>query len=207
MYGGTQAISIHVPREGHDNAPFCLSAKAYDFNPRAPRGARLIFADIDFIKPVFQSTCPARGTTAARSSHNRHYAFQSTCPARGTTDRPFMYDMLERPFQSTCPARGTTYPVAANINPDTDFNPRAPRGARQAATGRTMTAGVFQSTCPARGTTVSLHGLGAYAVISIHVPREGHDHRHLAVTPSAIEFQSTCPARGTTPPRRRGYRG
>ena len=36
-----QIISIHVPREGHDvTAPIAPKPTA-DFNPRAPRGARL----------------------------------------------------------------------------------------------------------------------------------------------------------------------
>ena len=34
------AISIHVPREGHDNSYHQDSKRLQDFNPRAPRGAR-----------------------------------------------------------------------------------------------------------------------------------------------------------------------
>ena len=34
--------------------------------------------------------------------------------------------------------------------------------------------------------------------ISIHVPREGHDHIILAKIINISQFQSTCPARGTT---------
>ena len=34
--------------------------------------------------------------------------------------------------------------------------------------------------------------------ISIHVPREGHDHRHQYRGGETLKFQSTCPARGTT---------
>ena len=33
----------------------------------------------------------------------------------------------------------------------------------------------FQSTCPARGTTVKEVARAGVGVISIHVPREGHD--------------------------------
>ena len=57
------AISIHVPREGHDyrwkNLPCSLS----NFNPRAPRGARLSLEKSTLLAVEFQSTCPARGTT------------------------------------------------------------------------------------------------------------------------------------------------
>ena len=65
-------ISIHVPREGHD---FLLT--------HCIRGAR-----------IFQSTCPARGTTyvVEATGHARGVVFQSTCPARGTTRRQ-MYSL------------------------------------------------------------------------------------------------------------------
>ena len=40
-YAG-RAISIHVPRTGHDKAAFAdISPKTANFNPRAPYGARL----------------------------------------------------------------------------------------------------------------------------------------------------------------------
>ena len=35
---------------------------------------------------VFQSTCPARGTTYVTENTGIGMGFQSTCPARGTTD-------------------------------------------------------------------------------------------------------------------------
>ena len=39
-----QAISIHVPREGHDYTLFIVTSNCFTyFNPRAPRGARLVF--------------------------------------------------------------------------------------------------------------------------------------------------------------------
>ena len=56
-------ISIHVPREGHD-----------------VKGSGLDPADV-----LFQSTCPARGTTQSADIRAGKFEFQSTCPARGTT--------------------------------------------------------------------------------------------------------------------------
>ena len=39
----------------------------YDFNPRAPRGARPQSSKMyEMSRMSFQSTCPARGTTKAR---------------------------------------------------------------------------------------------------------------------------------------------
>ena len=56
----------------------------------------------------------------------------------------------------------------------------------------------FQSTCPARGTTN--YGVIDWdtVIISIHVPREGHDILGVRKDRRQQEFQSTCPARGTT---------
>ena len=56
-------ISIHVPREGHDGR--CISGRQQrrHFNPRAPRGARPNICQPFFCTTLFQSTCPARGTT------------------------------------------------------------------------------------------------------------------------------------------------
>ena len=56
-------ISIHVPREGHDCHSPTTSAAQYYFNPRAPRGARLAVMMDEEAAGIFQSTCPARGTT------------------------------------------------------------------------------------------------------------------------------------------------
>ena len=55
------------------------------------------------------------------------------------------------------------------------FNPRAPRGARQQILVNRRGDSIFQSTCPARGTTRRLLVRCLVRLISIHVPREGHD--------------------------------
>ena len=151
--GLPQAISIHVPREGHDGCRGYGGKQARYFNPRAPRGARLDEAFFETDPDGFQSTCPARGTTiglrlktlsdlyfnprAPRGARQFFEAtkkfptiFQSTCPARGTTPGYPGLTGETRLFQSTCPARGTT----------------ADRWGVAHADG-------FQSTCPARGTT------------------------------------------------------
>ena len=80
-------------------------------------------------------------------------------------------------FQSTCPARGTT----------------------EASDGHYETQ-PFQSTCPARGTTAWHIVAAENLVISIHVPREGHD--SISTTPRATRshFNPRAP-RGARPVR------
>ena len=88
--------------------------------------------------------------------HRRLTKFQSTCPARGTTLLSAIRRQNPAIFQSTCPARGTTPCHNAQQRPrKAYFNPRAPRGARRV--------------CALSNFTVAI-------CISIHVPREGHDH-------------------------------
>ena len=124
-------------------------------------------------------------------------------------------------FQSTCPARGTTRVRIKRSLTSRHFNPRAPRGARHKISRQNEHQQQFQSTCPARGTTmiqtpcahkilISIHvpreghddkykkKYIKRVKISIHVPREGHDPRFNYGQPDREQFQSTCPARGTT---------
>ena len=88
---------------------FVMTGSATNFNPRAPRGARLATTELLPYASTFQSTCPARGTTGVDEAKDfDKFVFQSTCPARGTTDWMEPEDNGDREFQSTCPARGTT---------------------------------------------------------------------------------------------------
>ena len=61
--------------------------------------------------------------------------------------------LIHLQFQSTCPARGTTKRVYYYIWSISYFNPRAPRGARP----------------------FDIETTNIPEIISIHVPREGHD--------------------------------
>ena len=187
-----------MPREGHDSTICSYGIQRHNFNPRAPRGARLRHIEIAEHLVSFQSTCPARGTTTYSTMLYLTRSFQSTCPARGTTRGTGKtygafaisihvpregHDIEPLPlirgvalFQSTCPARGTTYATLPQKHHLPHFNPRAPRGARHLVTD-------------------VLHYTGD---ISIHVPREGHDCIPTSTARAAKLFQSTCPARGTT---------
>ena len=79
------AISIHVPREGHDR-PLEGCDEGLFISIHVPReGHDLSTARSGSSVSLFQSTCPARGTTDYLSPIAHRQAFQSTCPARGTT--------------------------------------------------------------------------------------------------------------------------
>ena len=56
-------ISIHAPREGSDGQSLHRSACRLYFNPRPPRGERLIIVGNSSTSDTFQSTPPARGAT------------------------------------------------------------------------------------------------------------------------------------------------
>ena len=146
---------------------------------------------------TFQSTCPARGTTASAYAQDKGHGFQSTCPARGTTPS-VRAKPLSLVFQSTCPARGTTrcslpgtyYQRQISIHVPREghdlissaiyansslFQSTCPARGTTAIPLSSVESWLFQSTCPARGTTKRIAPFSANIAISIHVPREGHD--------------------------------
>ena len=79
-------ISIHVPREGHDRTFDSLPADKRAISIHVPReGHDCAIVFMFRLLVLFQSTCPARGTTAKICDDWFRDQFQSTCPARGTT--------------------------------------------------------------------------------------------------------------------------
>ena len=148
------SISIHAPLAGRDVLFFshaivdalfqstrplrgatarlaALPTIMSNFNPRAPRGARLDSMDTAVKRLQFQSTRPSRGATAgALLRLSRHLRFQSTRHSRGATTFPWH------------PPKNRGH-----------FNPRAPRGARLVPVTVAPSAPIFQSTRPSRGAT------------------------------------------------------
>ena len=123
-------ISIHAPRVGSDD-DFILQLPCLDdFNPRSPRGERLIRelfqmviraisihaprvgSDVVFLPDeletaTFQSTLPAWGATSFECQLSKPILFQSTLPAWGAT-RSSKQRLSQSKFQSTLPAWGAT---------------------------------------------------------------------------------------------------
>ena len=146
-------ISIHVPREGHDTSLMITRQQIFYFNPRAPRGAR-------------RRSLTLSGWTT--------YKFQSTCPARGTT-AAFGLFLAEHNYFNPRAPRGARHCSSSSTPRAENFNPRAPRGARRSARYRVSTSAANFNPRAPRGARPIRRHCSTSAAISIHVPREGHD--------------------------------
>ena len=214
------SISIHVPREGHDlaTAPH-PPPRLRNFNPRAPRGARPACQRTVLRRGLISIHVPREGhDKAAGFGRVADAIFQSTCPARGTTASRAGRKPRKRNFNPRAP-RGARHHLKTNLKGNLEisihvpreghdihnaayefqflnFNPRAPRGARPVKLYFTMSAFPFQSTCPARGTTNIFLPFCKYVTISIHVPREGHDGVAFVIQLSTIFISIHVPREG-----------
>ena len=103
------AISIHAPREGGDCLFVSLSCTLNHFNPRPPRGGRLLPLYRGGVQAIFQSTPPARGATSKT-------IYQ-------TDGQPYI--SIHAPREGGDPRYHWRPPEAVY------FNPRPPRGGRQ----------------------------------------------------------------------------
>ncbi len=79
-------ISIHAPLTGRDYSGMSISAWRFNFNPRAPYGARPLPKMAKITMITFQSTRPLRGATVGLRRSTPTLLFQSTRPLRGATD-------------------------------------------------------------------------------------------------------------------------
>ena len=177
LYSPLWFISIHVPREGHDTK-------------------MIVYV---FLPLVFQSTCPARGTThLLRLKVFSDIRFQSTCPARGTTKDYHRNKLHQYQFQSTCPARGTTIHgiIVYVVRCISIHVPREGHDCRPPSPAASTDP--ISIHVPREGHDLSGTNRGVDLTISIHVPREGHDAMPSESGLPRSAFQSTCPARGTT---------
>ena len=84
-------ISIHAPREGGDNLLSTQLIKESDFNPRPPRGGRLLFVSLSTSLLRFQSTPPARGATVDYCHCDGVFAISIHAPREGGDQDPDPY--------------------------------------------------------------------------------------------------------------------
>ena len=109
-------ISIHALREESDQGGAAAGKPVTDFNPRPPRGERLVFSRAARSLAVFQSTPSARRATPAR-------------PAESHDQRISIHALREESDSSD-----VAYSAIVE-----DFNPRPPRGGRRSLDGLTVT--------------------------------------------------------------------
>ena len=215
-------ISIHVPREGHDDQFAEFIGGVTQFQSTCPaRGTTDTYHD-NYLRFGISIHVPREGHDCAAllSLGVESHLFQSTCPARGTTrEAPGSAEVStyfnpraprgarrcreQRKLLGVCisihvPREGhdTTLPIP-HIATDY-FNPRAPRGARHIHRPQRAAIGYFNPRAPRGARQITTLPVKSLPVISIHVPREGHDIPGSPMYFLLRTFQSTCPARGTT---------
>ena len=196
-----------------------------NFNPRAPRGARLRSGDSFGRSGVFQSTRPSRGATVFHQKNYQQQGISIHAPLAGrdpTATSPPSFSTYFNPraprgarpnsniaaiifnlFQSTRPSRGATITATGVLGLSNNFNPRAPRGARRIWLPLTVILPEFQSTRPSRGATQYFKTETQPEPISIHAPRAGRDAVSETVIrqPKNFNPRAPCGARPALPNR------
>ncbi len=168
-------ISIHAPLVGRDRRCTGYACIHGNFNPRAPRGARLL----------------------QRKMYLRLAKFQSTRPSWGATRKGWRIGK-RNPISIHAPLVGRDKPSPHKRRTSRNFNPRAPRGARHVAALYPGVRAIFQSTRPSWGATRFAGALYAPRDISIHAPLVGRDTAICGNKNVTGKFQSTRPSWGAT---------
>ena len=101
-------ISIHAPREGGDGFGAMLGDALVDFNPRPPRGGRLLRSRHTMLSRLFQSTPPARGATFQHAAVSADAVISIHAPREGGDSFQYPSFALTGVFPSPPPARGAT---------------------------------------------------------------------------------------------------
>ena len=175
---------------------------ANDFNPRAPRGARLI-ERVNYCCLINISIhVPREGhdrVNQALAKQKKDY-ISIHVPREGHDLRDKGVRNREQYISIHVPREGHDALSSAILSSlFIYFNPRAPRGARPWWWGFLPTSQAISIHVPREGHDIIVVCIKHWdEIISIHVPREGHDHLMSFNLFSSLLFQSTCPARGTT---------
>ena len=215
-------ISIHAPLAGCDAGAMWRRADDGYFNPRTPRGVRLVLLMSDNGTPeisihallagcdeghldpaqleeIFQSTRPMRGATAMICSLDISREFQSTRPMRGATAQRVILGKTEFEFQSTRPMRGATKVSGYADLEDYSISIHAPHAGRD----RQFSFLILQDL------PISIHaphaGRDDPAVLGFFPPPDfnprapcGARRRWPPCSRRSRKFQSTRPVRGAT---------
>ena len=212
-------ISIHASREGSDKIRIFLIIGIVYFNPRFPRGKRLIgyrdnHAITDFnprfprgkrhssveqqyLKDKFQSTLPAREATRGRpwilsGSTNFNPRFpRGKRPRRDGGQKP-------RKISIHASREGSDPSDDIQLSLFKDFNPRFPRGKRLLYVNPGYIELIFQSTLPAREATyIRDNNIANLSNFNPRFPRGKRQYQCYLMF-LLRQFQSTLPAREAT---------
>ena len=170
-----RGISIHAPLAGRDAAggdvrglsgafqstrPLrgataqlkLLMSRIFDFNPRAPCGARQRRPELCCDDRDFNPRAPCGARPRAFVTLTVFFGFQSTRPLRGATLPPRLLSQLVK-ISIHAPLAGRDRCTSRRRSGTSDFNPRAPCGARREIIVVLGSLIRFQSTRPLRGAT------------------------------------------------------
>ena len=169
------------------------------FNPRSPRGERLLdMAPLGVIYE-FQSTLPAGGATYDMVTWlwDKHL-FQSTLPAGGATQK-ISADVFVVGISIHAPRGGSDGMLRLRRPASIHFDPRSPRGERRRRRGTIYRRRPISIHAPRGGSDPRASLVRSVSPdISIHAPRGGSDLPLPAFKCKASSFQSTLPAGGAT---------
>ena len=163
-------ISTHAPLAGRDFSLSGVTFVHFDFNPRAPCGARPAPKTMRETMKRFQPTRPLRGATLPKVPKPKKEIISTHAPLAG---------------------RDTFPPSRQSLR--IDFNPRAPCGARQGETGHKQYDRKFQPTRPLRGATKTEKHSRGFNKISTHAPLAGRDLNKSRLQGLVINFNPRAP--------------
>ncbi len=190
------------------------------FNPRPPRGGRLVGFGALGQQRMFQSAPPAWGATRVARNYVTGGKFQSAPPAWGATgvwrsadsagrvsiraprvggDAPVTLPPCTRTkFQSAPPAWGATRRAQTHARKPKSFNPRPPRGGRPTGAGDDQQVTPVSIRAPrVGGDNVTFTDDDHKAGFNPRPPRGGRP-PFPELSATAIWFQSAPPAWGAT---------
>ena len=175
---GLRGISIHAPRAGRDSGTTRPRWTVWNFNPRAPCGARPGSEQAPGFENCISIHAPRAGRDIPQTMAGMSPAiFQSTRPVRGATGER-SHEPGQGHISIHAPRAGRDH-LEGNRPEGWTISIHAPRAGRDKLTGLVQGSNIiFQSTRPVRGATaVGVVGVHRSVGISIHAPRAGRDNR------------------------------
>ena len=159
--------------------PSATGSRIANFNPRPPRGGRLLVKPCITVDAVFQSTPSARRATACKGGEQvaKDISIHALREEGDSTARTAPAPAMR--FQSTPSARRATRSFCTSALGSPYFNPRPPRGGRPCHGTCEEYKAEFQSTPSARRATEAARETAKENRISIHALREEGDEVHL----------------------------